>query len=65
MRTALVLIDRINDLIHPEGAIPTCAAELERRPGRGSAGGIEQLSRLARLVRSADRAQLVDPAAPC
>ena len=31
MRTALVLIDLINDLIHPEGAMPTCAAEVERR----------------------------------
>ncbi len=31
MRTALVLIDLINDLIHPDGAMPTCAAEVERR----------------------------------
>jgi len=31
MRTALVLIDLINDLIHPEGAMPTCAAEVQRR----------------------------------
>ncbi len=31
MRTALVLIDLINDLIHPGGAMPTCAAEVERR----------------------------------
>lgn len=31
MRTALVLIDLINDLIHPDGALPTCAAEVERR----------------------------------
>jgi hypothetical protein len=27
MRTALVLIDLINDLIHPDGAMSTCAAE--------------------------------------
>ncbi len=31
MRTALVLIDLINDLIHPDGAMPTCAAEVQRR----------------------------------
>lgn len=31
MRTALVLIDLINDLIHPDGAMPTCAAEVARR----------------------------------
>ena len=31
MRTALVLIDLINDLIHPEGAMPTYAAEVQRR----------------------------------
>ncbi len=31
MRTALVLIDLINDLVHRDGAMPTCAAEVERR----------------------------------
>jgi nicotinamidase-related amidase len=31
MRTALVLINLINDIIHPDGAMPTCAAEVERR----------------------------------
>ncbi|WP_259725919.1 isochorismatase family protein [Synechococcus sp. CS-1332] len=31
MRTALVLIVLINDLIHPDGAMPTCAVEVERR----------------------------------
>lgn len=31
MRTALVLIDLINDLVHPDGAMATCAAEVERR----------------------------------
>lgn len=31
MRTALVLVDLINDLIHPDGAMPTCAAEVQRR----------------------------------
>ena len=31
MRTALVLIDLINDLTDPDGAMPTCAAEVERR----------------------------------
>jgi nicotinamidase-related amidase len=31
MRTALVLIDLINDLVHPDGAMPSCAAEVERR----------------------------------
>lgn len=37
MRTALVLIDLINDLIHPDGAMPTCAAEVERRAVLASA----------------------------
>lgn len=31
MRTALVVIDLINDLVHPDGAMPTCAAEVQRR----------------------------------
>lgn len=31
MGTALVLIDLINDIAHSDGAIPTCAAEVERR----------------------------------
>lgn len=35
LRTALVLIDLINDLTRPDGAMPTCAAEAVggRRPG--------------------------------
>jgi len=37
MRTALVLIDLINDLIHPDGAMPTCAAEVQRRGVLGAA----------------------------
>ncbi|WP_216919983.1 isochorismatase family cysteine hydrolase [Synechococcus sp. CCAP 1479/9] len=37
MRTALVLIDLINDLIHPDGAMPTCAAEVARRGVLGAA----------------------------
>jgi hypothetical protein len=31
MRTAPVLIDLINDLTHPDEAMPTCTAEVQRR----------------------------------
>ena len=45
MRTALVLIDLINDLIHPDGAMPTCAAEVERRRVLEAANRAMQLAR--------------------
>ena len=45
MRTALVLIDLINDLIHPNGAMPTCAAEVERRRVLEAANRAMELAR--------------------
>jgi nicotinamidase-related amidase len=39
MRTVLVLIDLINDLTHPDGAMPTCAAEVDRRGVLAAANG--------------------------
>jgi ureidoacrylate peracid hydrolase len=39
MCTALVLIDLINDLIHPAGAMPTCATEVEQRRVLPAANG--------------------------
>ncbi|MCP9772846.1 cysteine hydrolase [Synechococcus sp. Tobar12-5m-g] len=45
MRTALVLIDLINDITHPAGAMPTCAAEVERR------GVLEAANRALALAR--------------
>jgi nicotinamidase-related amidase len=45
MRSALVLIDLINDLIHPDGAMSTCAAEVERRGALEAANGALGLAR--------------------
>jgi nicotinamidase-related amidase len=45
MRTALVLVDLINDLIHPDGAMPSCAAEVERRGVLGAANQALERSR--------------------
>lgn len=45
MRTALVLIDLINDITHLDGAIPTCAAEVERRQVLAAANRALELAR--------------------
>ncbi len=45
MRTALVLVDLINDLIHPDGAMPTCAAEVQRRGVLAAANRALELAR--------------------
>ncbi|MCT0231219.1 cysteine hydrolase [Synechococcus sp. CS-1324] len=45
MRTALVLIDLINDITHQDGAIPTCAAEVQRRQVLAAANRALELAR--------------------
>ncbi len=48
MRTALVLVDLINDLIHPDGAMPSCAAEVQRRGVLAAANQALERSRARR-----------------